>query len=418
MTDAVGSVRILAFADYYLPGFKAGGPIRALANLVDAFDGEIEFDIITRGYDLGGDPYEGIVRDSWQQVGPARVRYVGSGGLDRGELKDMLRDPGYDAVYLNSIFSPLSRAVMRERLLGAGNVRPLIVAPRGEFSPAALRLKRLRKMAYLSVMKRLGGLRGIFWQASSEHEAENIKSVLGDSVTPSSIFVTEEVPGRLGDIADRAPKLVGAATLSFLSRICRMKNLDTAIEVLRGVRGRVTFAVYGPLEDLKYWEECQRAAASLPDNIEFDYRGVVPYESVSDILAQSDLFFLPTRGENYGHVIVEALAAGAPVLVSDRTRWRNLESRGVGWDADLDNLTQFRAAIERVVEMGEAEHSTMRQHAKEYAASVARDERVVEQNRKLFQTATQKRSGRGAGSPVRARHAPELAGTTKARNIL
>ena len=46
---------------------------------------------------------------------------------------------------------------------------------------------------------------------------------------------------------------------------------------------------------------------------------------------------LPTLGENFGHVIVEAWTAGCPVLVSDRTPWRQLASHGVGWDVALDH---------------------------------------------------------------------------------
>ncbi|HJP60776.1 MAG TPA: glycosyltransferase, partial [Gemmatimonadaceae bacterium] len=335
-------MRILCFADYYLPGFKAGGPIRALSNLVDALAGDIEFHIVTREYDLGGERYVDVQRGRWYEVGPARVRYVAAQGLAWAELRQMLIDPYYDAVYLNSIFSPLSRGVLRERFMTPG-VRPVIIAPRGEFSSEALRIKPLRKTAYLAVLKRMGALRGIFWQASSDHEADDIKAVLGNPDTP--VFVTEEIPGRPARIIERKPKRSGFAAVTFLSRICRMKNLDAAIEVLRGVKGNVEFSVYGPIEDNKYWEISSRAASLLPENIQFTYKGVVPQKLVAAILSQSDLLFLPTRGENYGHVIIEALSSGCPVLVSDRTRWRDLELAGIGWDVGLDDLDGFRSAL-------------------------------------------------------------------------
>jgi glycosyltransferase involved in cell wall biosynthesis len=412
---SVTRMRILAFADYYLPGFKAGGPIRALANLVDAFEGEIEFHIVTREYDLGGQRYEGVVRDRWHQVGPARVRYVGAAGVPRAELKRMLTDQAYDAVYLNSFFSPLSRAVIRERRLASGDVLPLIVAPRGELSPAALKLKGVRKQAYMSVVKRIGALRGIVWQASSAHEADHMASVLGDQVRPS-IVVTEEIPSRAPAVSAREAKRAGSATLTFLSRICRMKNLDTAIEVLRDVRGKVGLAVYGPIEDREYWDECRRTAAGLPANIEFSYQGVVPYDGVAEVIGKSDLFFLPTRGENYGHVIVEALAAGCPVLVSDRTRWRDLEAHGVGWDVALDDTAKFRAAIERVVEMDESEHSGMRQRAVDYASAVADDKAIIERNRYLFQSAG-RRSGPANSLPGTANVLTGVGHTAGSRDI-
>ena len=45
------------------------------------------------------------------------------------------------------------------------------------------------------------------------------------------------------------------------------------------------------------------------------YLGAVLPENVQGILSKYDLFVLPTRGENYGHVILESLATGTPVLM-------------------------------------------------------------------------------------------------------
>lgn len=408
-------MRILCFADYYLPGFKAGGPIRALSNLVDAFAGEIQFDIVTREYDLGGDRYPDVTRGRWYEVGAARVRYVGAQGLPRSELRAMLVDPVYDAVYLNSVFSPLSRAVVRERFTASRAAAPLIIAPRGEFSAAALKLKPVRKTVYLAVLKRMGALDGVLWQASSAHEANDILAVVGNR--DASVFVTEEIPGRSTARTDRPPKRAGMAAVTFLSRICRMKNLDAAIDVMRGVKGNVDFAVYGPIEDREYWEDSLRGASLLPQNVKFEYKGVVPQDAVGAVLSQSDLFFLPTRGENYGHVIIEALAAGCPVLVSDRTRWRDLEAAGIGWDISLDNLDAFRSALHRVVEMGEDQHSGMRARALEYARSVQTDPAVIEQNRRMFESAAGSRIAGRMSLTADAAYARELAGAAQSRDV-
>lgn len=44
---------------------------------------------------------------------------------------------------------------------------------------------------------------------------------------------------------------------------------------------------------------------------------------------------MPTFNENYGHAIVESFVAGLPVVISDRTPWRNLEKINAGWDIPL-----------------------------------------------------------------------------------
>ena len=68
-------------------------------------------------------------------------------------------------------------------------------------------------------------------------------------------------------------------------------------------------------------------------------------ELIREAVVSSDLLFLPTAGENFGHAIQEALAAGCPVLISDRTRWRDLAPKGVGWDLPLSAPDRFVAVL-------------------------------------------------------------------------
>jgi glycosyltransferase involved in cell wall biosynthesis len=49
-------------------------------------------------------------------------------------------------------------------------------------------------------------------------------------------------------------------------------------------------------------------------------------DDVPGTFAQYDLFAFPSRGENFGHVVLESLSVGTPVLVSDRTPWKGGES--------------------------------------------------------------------------------------------
>jgi glycosyltransferase involved in cell wall biosynthesis len=63
------------------------------------------------------------------------------------------------------------------------------------------------------------------------------------------------------------------------------------------------------------------------------------------VLQRSHIFALPTTGENFGHAIFEALAAGRPVLISDQTPWRHLRQAEAGWDIPLNASAEFRNAI-------------------------------------------------------------------------
>ena len=71
-------------------------------------------------------------------------------------------------------------------------------------------------------------------------------------------------------------------------------------------------------------------------------------------LKEFDLFVLPTLGENFGQVIWEALASGLPLLISDRTPWRNLTEFNIGWDLNLDNPEEFERVIVSMFELTSA----------------------------------------------------------------
>jgi glycosyltransferase involved in cell wall biosynthesis len=125
--------------------------------------------------------------------------------------------------------------------------------------------------------------------------------------------------------------------------------------------------------------------AGLPLTV--SWHGEVPHEQVRPVLAEPDVFFLPTLGENFGHGIFEALAAGVPVLLSDRTPWRDLDAAGVGWVRPLDDHQPFVEAIESLAAMSPDSRLAMRQRAHAYAAQVAASSAARDANHRLFHAA-------------------------------
>ncbi|EQD61081.1 group 1 glycosyl transferase, partial [mine drainage metagenome] len=114
------------------------------------------------------------------------------------------------------------------------------------------------------------------------------------------------------------------------------------------------------------------------------YRGVVEHSRVQDVMAGYDVFFLPTLGENFGHVIMEAMAAGTPVLISDRTPWHGLADLGVGHDLPLANEDAFVAALESYSGMFPEVREAQRSRVAAYATRMAREGDGVQRNRALF----------------------------------
>jgi glycosyltransferase involved in cell wall biosynthesis len=380
---------VLTLCDYYLPGYKAGGPIQSISSLIARLRGELRFSVVTRDRDLGvATPYPEIEPDRWQERDGIPVLYMSPSRLGPRGLRRVFRENPHDVVYLNSFLSPpFTISTLLLRRLGLAPRVPLVLAPRGELSGGALGLSRTKKRAYLAAARLLGLYRNVSWQASSELEREAILRQL-PGTDPGRIRVVSPLPSDDGSQWTRDPETVqkrpGELDLVFLSRVSPMKNLEGALGALAGLRGDVRLHVYGPREDRAYWSACEAIIESLPKNVRVASHGAVAREDVRSTLARHHALLLPTRGENFGHVILEALLAGCPVVISDRTPWRHLTDAGAGWDLALEDAAAFSAALQHLVDMDAAELRRMCRAARDRGLAYVRDETVLARNRALF----------------------------------
>lgn len=387
---------ILVFVPYYLPGYRSGGPARSIANLVAHLGRDLHFVIVTSDRDWGDDsPYPGISPGTPHRVGRADVIYLGAAQTRPDRIAALVRDARPVAVYLNSFFSrPFSINVVLLRRLGLIPWLPIVLAPRGEFSPGALRIKPRRKRAWLAASRVLRLHGDMIWQASSPLEAADIRRCMGPVerdgrsriIVAPVIACAERPPAPSERVPPAGPrrKAPDRLRVAFLSRLAPKKNLLGALQILHAVKGNLEFNIFGPVEDEKYWRACRTAIDRLPANVRAAYRGPVPPDQVPAVLAEHDLFFFPTLGENYGHVIQEALAAGTPVLVSDQTPWRDLAAAGVGWDLPLDRPDAFRNVLETCIAMDSATFADWSERAARYAWRHATDDGAIEASRRLF----------------------------------
>jgi glycosyltransferase involved in cell wall biosynthesis len=308
--------------------------------MVDALGDEFRFLVVTADRDEGdNEPYE-IARgpQTWKKVGKAEVLYLPPTARGLWDIWRILKTVPHDLLYLNSFFDPdfTIKPLLARRLLGHLN-KPCIVAPRGEFSPAALALKRWKKRPYIVAARAINFYGGVTWEASTEYDAAEIRSAIG--LRAGDVRLAMNIPDPVGVVnyADYLPRRPGdPLRICFLSRITAKKNVDFAIEILKSIPIPVRFQIYGPIQDHQLHQQCLQQIAGLPEQVDVTFMGSVSHEDVSRVFAANDLFLFPTRGENYGHVIAESLAAGTPVLISDRTPWRNLAPAGVGWDLPLE----------------------------------------------------------------------------------
>lgn len=385
---------ILIFTAFYLPGYRGGGPIQTIANMVDCLSDDFDFRIVTSDRDLGdSNSYLDVVVDDWNSVGKATVFYMRSDFRLFSKILKIIRETPHDLIYLNSFFSSsYSLLPILGMRLGLVPKRPLIIAPRGEFSKGALNIKAWKKWPFIYLVRLTRFFYDVYWHASNDMESSDIRrSMFAGAerihVAPN-VTAAQKLPEIAGQLSkEQAKHDQHSAThlrVCFLSRISPKKNLDFALNILMKVKEPIEFRIFGPKEHINYWSKCQSLIACLPTNIKASYCGCVDHDQVKKIIGEHDIFFVPTLGENFGHVYIESFAAGVPVLVSDQTPWRNLESHGIGWDISLDEPELFIKVIEDAARLSLVKRHEISQKCLIFARQITEDSTSRLLNRTLF----------------------------------
>ncbi|HWB94668.1 MAG TPA: glycosyltransferase, partial [Puia sp.] len=151
-------------------------------------------------------------------------------------------------------------------------------------------------------------------------------------------------------------KKEGTLSVVFVGRIHPVKNLDFLLDAMARVRKGVQLTIVGKMEDKQYWQKCEVLIRQLPDPAAVHYIGEIPNHELAALLVRHHLFALPTRGENFGHAIFEALACGRPVLISDQTPWRGLSLAKAGWDLSLGDAAAFSTALDTMAAFGQQQY--------------------------------------------------------------
>jgi glycosyltransferase involved in cell wall biosynthesis len=377
---------ILVLLGAFWPGHEATGPNQSLIALVKGLKGNFDFKIVGRDRPFGAsEPLApaGI----WTDIGYAQIRYSPiSAFLGARDLSDILRTTSHDLLLMNGFFDrEFTIPALLLRYAGRVPRLPTILSTRGEFGGGALVLKSRRKRIYMEFARRVNLLDGVWLHATSPQEAGDIGKSYpfsrGTFIAPN-IRQLESLPA-----ACNSRKRSSLTRLAFLGRITPVKNLHYALAVLSRVKSEIAFDIYGPVQEKAYWQDCQRSITRLPPNITVTYRGIIANDSVGATLAGADLFFLPTCGENFGHAILDALAAGLPVLISDQTPFQNLQCSNAGWSLSLDQPEKFVEVIEAIAAMPVDERMRLRVGARDLADRMTNSGDAIATNLEMFMSA-------------------------------
>ena len=343
--------KVLFLNSCYYPGFRSGGPQRTVMNIADAFGDKNDIYILTQNCDMGCTDSYDVETHKWIRVGNANVMYLPPKDYNIKSIKKYSAD--FDTVYSCGLFCGCTiNAILLHKF---NKSQKLYVAPMGVFSKAAIASKAFKKRAFLFVFKSLGLFKNIVWSFTSEIEREEAKAALGSTI--KEYIIAEDLPrkvnfdAQIAKIQNNKNQENEVLKLVFLSRISPKKNLEYCTQILNKITDKeIVFDVYGTAENEEYWGKCRKLLESLPKNIHYRYCGEVNSEKVIDVFSDYDAFFFPTKGENFGHVIYEALAAGCVPVISDRTPWLDLEENGCGYVLPLENQKEFVKTIRDLAE--------------------------------------------------------------------
>lgn len=371
------TTNILVFIDWYLPGYKAGGPIRSMANLVSRVP--YNFFIVTSAFDhYATIPYDLPTKEWIKRSDNEQVMYLMPGELNRQLFDSIIASRHFDFYYINSLFSS-SFAIKPLRWLRQSNLAASIVlAPRGMLQPGALSIKPLKKKLFLAVAKSTGLFENITWHATGMDEQTEIQRHFRNA----RVKIAQNVSRIAKTRVNRPEKTVGTIKLITVARVSREKNLLGAAEYLKGVKGEVVWDIYGTVQDDAYLDSCVSVLKN--SSVTITFKGEVDPERLPALYERYHFFYLMTLGENFGHAITESLICGMPVIISDRTPWKNLSAANAGWELPLESAVVAQV-LNLAIQMDEGMYNELCQGATKLGRQIADDSTAFNQSVALFQ---------------------------------
>lgn len=336
---------VLNLIGAFRPGHDATGPNLSVRAMCEGLGDKFDFRLVGRAQtpsDARG----------WTDRGFAGLINLPVGAFGAIGLSRLLRETPHDLLMLNGFFDrEFTIPALIARKLGRAPRVPALLSPRGEFSGGALALKGGRKRAYFAIAKAVDLLDGVALHVTSDPEGADAATALpGVALHHVANFRPLLTPPPFVTRPPGAP-----LRLAFLGRITPVKGLDIALAALAKVNRPARFDIYGPVADVSYWQRCREQIARLPAHITVQHHGAIANADAPAMLAAHDALLLPSLSENFGHAIFEALACGTPVIIGDRTPWRDLPSAKAGFDCPVGDAACLARAIETLAAMDPTE---------------------------------------------------------------
>lgn len=319
-------LRVLHVIPGFFPAVRYGGPIESVLRLCQALHQRVDVEVATTDADGRGHLDVPIGRETL--VEGVRVRYFGrwlpTGYAFAPGMYQYLRHETkrFDLVHVTAAFSfPSTVGCVAARRASV----PYIVSPRGSCQGWAMGQKRWKKLPYWHLVEHNNLAAAAALHATSDQEGAALRDLVPNAeliTVPNGVIIPERPPG-----IERSPNRI-----LFLGRLHPVKGLDRLMRALgmlgEGV-GAVETILAGP-DDVGEWKRLEVILSGMRPRPSVRYLGPVHGSAKSELLASATFLVLPSHTENFGQVVVEALAHATPVIVSRGAPWQVVEERGAG----------------------------------------------------------------------------------------
>jgi len=348
---------------------------------------------LSRGLARRGHKIDIVVLDEasapWIQDVDLSVHALGSGltsyRYSRALLPWLRKHGGeYDRVVVNGIWQYLSLAAWRRY---AGSSIPYYVCPHGMLDPwfkETFPLKHLKKWLYWpwAEYRVLRDAAAVIF-TSEEERLQARKSFwlyrAREKVSPLGVEASPILPDAKSEFLSRYSQLQNTRNLLFLGRLHPKKGCDILLDAFARLSSRESTSLILAGPDQIGWEkDLRRQVESLNLTDRVVFTGMLQGNMKQGAFASADAFVLPSHQENFGISVVEALAAGIPVLISNRVNiWREIDADRAGY-IESDDLAGTTRLLQRWIDTPPAERETIRQSARHCFAQRFEIDRAVD----------------------------------------
>ena len=355
---------ILIFTDWYVPGYKAGGPIQSVFNLAQLLSKDFKVKVVTRNTDLNSvEGYSDIIADTWVQLSDNHeVMYLSKANTNFKNIKQLVKQNTNNTILINGLYS-FYFSFLPTLLCVAYPVKKVLIAVRGMLHASALSVKPLKKQLFLAFARGFGLYNKSVMLATNASEIEEIKRTLG-KVKP---VIAPNIPAPYQELQAKS-SANEVFTIAFVGRIAPEKNPLVLLKALKHYTKPIRVIFCGGSNDSEYLSQFKQSLEQLPQNVLTEYHPNMPHHEVQKLLSSIDLMVLPSLGENFGHAIYESFVAGVPVIIGNNTPWNNIESKRAGIEIQPDDSQALLAAIDQFTAMDAGTYQTWRQGANSVAS--------------------------------------------------